>query len=151
MIAQQLLIPADNRPGMLAQVTRILATHRINIRAITISSYGNQGFFNIIVDEPKRAKKEFEKEGLHVELKDVFAVLIDDHPGGLDKLVQVLASKNINVENAYGFVLESHVKAVFVIDVDNRELTQQVLKEQGYTTLDAESLNAVEPFHYMKY
>ncbi|MBN2080379.1 MAG: ACT domain-containing protein [Spirochaetes bacterium] len=151
MIAQQLMIPADNRPGRLAQVTRILATHKINIRAITISSFGNRGFFNIIVDEPKRAYKEFEKEGLQAEMKDVFAVLIDDRPGGLDKLVQILATKGINVENAYGFVLESHVKAVFVIDVDNNELTQQILDEHEYTTLDAESLNAVEPFHYMKY
>ena len=151
MIAQQLVVPAENKPGMLAQVTRILASHAINIRAITISSFGNRGFFNIIVDEPKRAHRELEKQGLPVEIKDVYAVLIDDHPGGLDTLVQALASKGINVENAYGFVLESHVKAVFIIDVDDKELTQKVLDEHGYTTLDAESLNRVEPFHYMKY
>ncbi len=151
MIAHQLLIPADNKPGMLAQVTRILAAHKINIRAITISSFGERGFFNIIVDEPKRARKELAAEGLEVEIKEVLAVLIDDRPGGLDNLVQTLASRGINVENAYGFVLESHKQAVFVIDVDDRDLAQRVLNEHSYTTLDSESLNAVEPFHYMKY
>ncbi|TFH42225.1 MAG: ACT domain-containing protein [Chrysiogenales bacterium] len=151
MIAHQLLIPADNKPGMLAQVTRLLAAHPINIRALTISSFGERGFFNIIVDEPKRARKELAAEGLEVEIKEVLAVLIDDRPGGLDNLVQTLASRCINVENAYGFVLESHKQAVFVIDVDDRDLAQRVLNEHSYTTLDSESLNAVEPFHYMKY
>ncbi|MBN2159753.1 MAG: ACT domain-containing protein [Spirochaetes bacterium] len=151
MIAHQLLVPADNKPGRLAQVTRVLAREKINIRAITISSFGERGFFNIIVDEPKRAHKVLDQNGLEVELKEVFAVLIDDKPGGLDGLIQLLASNNVNVENAYGFVLESRIKAVFVVDVDNRKLAQQVLLEGGYKTLDAESLNAIEPFHYMKY
>ncbi|HOD14572.1 MAG TPA: ACT domain-containing protein [Spirochaetota bacterium] len=151
MMAHQLLVPADNKPGMLAKVTSVLAREKINIRAITISSFGERGFFNIIVDEPKRAHRELEKAGLTVELKDVIAVLIDDRPGGLDRLVQLLASKSINVENAYGFVLESRVQAVFVIDVNNRELALQALKDNGYKTIDAESLNSVEPFHYMKY
>jgi hypothetical protein len=132
-------------------VTRVLSHEKINIRAITISSFGERGFFNIIVDEPKRAHKALEKAGLSVELKDVIAVLIDDRPGGLDGLIQLLAKKNINVENAYGFVLESRVQAVFVIDVNNREIALKELKDGGYKTIDAESLNTVEPFHYMKY
>jgi len=136
MMAHQLLVPADNKPGMLAKVTSVLAREKINIRAITISSFGERGFFNIIVDEPKRAHRELEKAGLT-------AVRVF--------LVQLLASKSINVENAYGFVLESRVQAVFVIDVNNRELALQALKDNGYKTIDAESLNSVEPFHYMKY
>lgn len=151
MIAHQLLVPADNKPGRLAQVTKVLAQEKINIRAITISSFGERGFFNIIVDEPQRAHRALEKSGLEVEYREVFAVLIDDRPGGLDGLIQLLASHNINVENAYGFVLESRVKAVFVVDVENKDLAQKVLLDNGYKTLDEESLNAVEPFHYMKY
>jgi len=151
MLAHQLTIPAENKPGMLARVTSILAREKINLRAITISSFGDHGFFNLIVDEPKRAHKVLTKEGLAVELKEVVAVLIEDHPGGLDGLVQVLAAEKINVENAYGFVLEAHKNAVFVVEVDDREKTQTILSSKGYKTLDADALNAIEPFHYMKY
>jgi len=63
----------------------------------------------------------------------------------------LLAKENINVENAYGFVLESWKNAVFVIDVDQREKALEILKEKQFKTLDAEALAAVEPFHYMKY
>lgn len=151
MLAHQLTIPAENKPGMLARVTSILAKEKINLRAITISSFGDHGFFNLIVDEPKRAHKVLAKEGLAVELKEVVAVLIEDHPGGLDGLVQVLAAEKINVENAYGFVLETHKNAVFVVEVDDRDRTQKILSSRGYKTLDADALNAIEPFHYMKY
>jgi hypothetical protein len=84
-------------------------------------------------------------------MKEVVAVVIEDRPGGLDKLVQLLLDEDINIENAYGFVLESREKAVFVVDVDQMEKTQKVLKDAGLKTLDAQALSAMEPFHYMKY
>jgi len=151
MIAYQLTVPADNAPGRLAGVTGVLNREKINIRAITISSFGERGFFNILVDDPRGAQKALSKEGLSVELKEVIAVLIEDKPGGLDRLVQFLAAEKINVENAYGFVLESHQKAVFVIQVDQIEKTLKMLEKEKFKTLSAEALAAIEPFHYMKY
>ncbi|MCD6153023.1 MAG: ACT domain-containing protein [Syntrophobacterales bacterium] len=151
MTAYQVSVFAENKPGRLAKVTRILARAKLNIRAITISTSEDFGVVNLLLSDPKQGKKVLEKEGLTVSLKEVIAVLIEDRPGGLDQLVQLLADENINVENAYGFVLESWKNAVFVIDVDQLEKTQQVLKKSGFETLNAEALSAVEPFHYMKY
>ncbi len=151
MTAFQLTIPADNRPGSLARVTSLLAREKINMRAITITSFGERGYFHIVVDEPKRAHQVLTKEGVECQLKEILAVLIDDKPGSLDTLIQLLAKENINCENAYGFVLESRQKAVFVVDVNKMDECQALLKKAGYKTLDADSLNAVEPFHYMRY
>ncbi len=151
MTAYQISIFAENKPGRLAKVTGLLAKEKINIRATTISTSGDFGIINLIVDDPKRAHKVLSKGGLTVSIKDVIAVVIDDKPGGLDKLVQVLAGEDINVENAYGFVIESWKNAVFVVEVDQLEKTQEILKKKGFETLDTESLSAVEPFHYLKY
>ena len=151
MIAYQLTVPVENTPGKLALVSGILTREKINIRAITISSFGDKGFLNILVDDPTLAQKALAKEGVPVELKSVIAVLIDDRPGGMDKLVQVLAGEGVNVENAYGFVLESNKTAVFVVDVSDIEKAQKVLKEHKFKTLTAEALATIEPFHYMKY
>ncbi|HOO44846.1 MAG TPA: ACT domain-containing protein, partial [Deltaproteobacteria bacterium] len=111
MIAYQVTVPTQNTPGKLAEVSGILARERINIRAITISSFGEHGFFNILVDDPKLAKKVLNKEGIRADLAEVIAVVLDDRPGGMNKLVQLLAEKGINIENAYGFVLESNKTA----------------------------------------
>jgi len=151
MVAHQLSVFAENKPGRLAKVTSILRKNKINMRAITISTSDVFGVINLIVDDPKSAFTILEKEGLTVSMKEVIAVVIEDKPGGLDKLVQLLYDTGINVENAYGFVLESHEKAIFVVDVDQIEKTQKVLEDAHFETLDAQALSAIEPFHYMKY
>jgi hypothetical protein len=151
MIAYQLTVPTENTPGKLARVSGILSREKINIRAITISSYGDRGFFNILVDDPRPAQKALVREGIDAQLKEVIAVVIDDRPGGMDKLVQLLAREGINIENAYGFVLESSKTAVFVVDVSDLDKTQKVLKEHKLKTLTPEALATIEPFHYMKY
>ena len=151
MIAYQLSVFAENKPGRLAKVTRILAGEKINIRAIAISTSGEFGVINILADDPKRGLKVLEKAGLTVSLREVIAVLIEDKPGGLDKLIQLLYDENINGENAYGFVLESWKQAVFVVDVDQLDKTQEILKKAGFETLNADALSAIEPFHFMKY
>ncbi|MBN2255902.1 MAG: ACT domain-containing protein [Deltaproteobacteria bacterium] len=151
MVAYQISVFAENKPGRLAKVTSILAREKINIRAISISSSDDFGVINVMADEPKRALEVLEQEGLTVGLREVVAVLIEDKPGGLDKLIQLLYKEKINIENAYGFVLESWKRAVFVVDVDQMEKTQQILREYGFETLDPEALQAAEPFHYMKY
>jgi len=151
MIAYQLSVFAEDKPGKLAHVTSVLAKAEITIRATTISTSDTFGVINLIVDDPKRAEKALTDAGMTVHLKSVLAVLIPDKPGGLDKLMQLLYRESININNACGFVLECSEKAVFVVDVDQIEKTEKLLEKNGFKTLDTEALSAIEPFHYMKY
>jgi len=151
MITYQLSIFAENKPGRLAAVTQVLAKEKINIRATTIATSDTFGVINLIVDDPQRAKAALTKAGMTVTLNRVLAVVIPDQPGGLDKLTQLLFAEGININNAYGFVLEGSRKAVFVVSVDQIEKAEKLLEKKGFQTLDAEALSTVEPFHYMKY
>ena len=151
MTAKQLSIFAENKPGKLAAVTAVLAREKISIRATTISTSDTFGVINLIVDDPRRAQEALTKAGMMVRLRDVLAVLIDDRPGGLDRLTQLLFKENVNVNNAYGFVLESRDKAVFVVDVDQIDKALKIVEKNGFKTLDEAGLSAIEPFHYMKY
>jgi hypothetical protein len=151
MIAYQLSIFAENKPGVLARITGVLAKAKISIRATTISTSDTFGVINLIVDDPKRGKAVLTEAGMTVHLRSVLAVLIPDQPGGLDKLTQLLFREGININNAYGFVLESAGKAVFVVEVDQLEKTEKLVEKNGFKTLDTEALSTVEPFHYMKY
>ncbi len=151
MIAHQLSIFAENKPGKLAAVTSILAKAKISIRATTIATTDTFGVINLIVDDPKEAQAALTKAGMMVKLRPVLAILIDDRPGGLDRLTQLLFKEGVNVNNAYGFVLESREKAVFVVDVDQMDKAEKLIEKNGFRTLDTEALSAIEPFHYMKY
>jgi ACT domain-containing protein len=150
MIAYQLSIFAEDKPGKIAHVTSVLAKAKISIRATTISTADTFGVINLIVDDPKRAEAALNQAGLTVHLRNVLAVLIPDKPGGLDNLMQLLYQEGININNAYGFVLESSKKAVFVVDVDKTEKTEKLLEEKGFQTLDTQALSAIEPTHNVK-
>lgn len=143
MIAYQLSIFAENKPGKLAQVTSALAKEKVNIRATTISTSDTFGVINLIVDDPHRAREVLVKAGMTVHLREVLAVLIADQPGGLDMLTKLLEKEGMNINNAYGFVLESGKKAVFVVDVDQLERTEKLLEKHGFQTLDTDALSAV--------
>ncbi|MCF8054769.1 MAG: ACT domain-containing protein [Deltaproteobacteria bacterium] len=151
MISSQLSIKTENKPGTLARLTNILTKERISIRATTITTAGSFGIVNLIVDNPRKAFFAIEKEGMEVNIKDVLAVLIDDEPGGLNKLTNLLFENGININDAYGFVLESHKNAVFVVAVDSIKKAEALLEKNGFTTLDAEALATIEPFHYSGY
>lgn len=151
MTVHQISVFAENKPGQLARLTGILGKAKVNIRATTIATTATFGVINLIVDDPQKAIKAIKKDGMMVTTKEVIAVIIEDKPGGLDKLTQMLFKENINVNNAYGFVLESREKAVFVVDVDQTDRALKLIEKSGFKTLDEAALAAVEPFHYMKY
>ena len=151
MKAYQLMVPAINKPGSLAEVTAALSKENINIRGITISSFGPQGFFNILVDDPKAAQKALIKAGRTVEIKEVVSVVIDDKPGSLDQIIQLLAKEDINIQNSYGFVLESKKTAVIIIEVDQIDKAISILQQNKYKTITAEGIASIEPFAYMNY
>jgi hypothetical protein len=143
MIARQISVFAENKPGSLARVTRVLNRGKINIRATTISTSDAFGVINLIVDDPQAAYKALTAEGVMVTMKDVLAVLIDDRPGGLDSLIQLLYNEKLNISNAYGFVLESARSAVFVLDIEQMERALEVIKKAGFKVLDTEGLSKV--------
>ena len=110
MFAYQLSIFAENKSGKLAQITGVLSKEKVNIRATTIATADTFGIINLIVDDPNRAEAALSAAGMTVHLREILAILIPDTPGGLDNLMQLLAHEGININNAYGFVLESSKK-----------------------------------------
>jgi hypothetical protein len=151
MSVHQISVFAENKPGQLARLTRILSRENVNIRATTIATTATFGVISLIVDDPPKAIEAIRKDGMMVTTKDVIAVVIDDRPGGLDRLTQLLLKEGINVNNAYGFVLDSRKTAVFVVEVDATEKAQALIEKAGFKTLDDASLSSVEPFHDVKY
>ena len=143
MTVQQLSIFAEDKPGSLARVTSILANHQINIRATTISTSDTFGVISLIVDRPDDAYKILSADGIMVTLRDVIAVLIDDKPGGLNKFMTILQENGININNAYGFVLERSHSAVFIVNVESEQLekTQLLIKESGFNMLDSKEIS----------
>lgn len=137
---KQISVFAQNEPGKIKRIAEILSQHNLNIRAITIASGDNYGIIKLLVDNPRSAHQALKNEGLSVALNEVLAVEMEDRPGGLHKLLELLAEHHINIEDAYGFVIESSKRAVLVINVTDAERANKVLSTANIELLQEKDL-----------
>ncbi len=119
---------AEDRVGELARTTKVLADAGINVRWVAIMPGEGFGVIKFLVDRGDEGFKRLKAEGFTVSLNEVLAVEVQDRPGGLHKVADVLAKHRLNVTNASGFVIASRERAVLLIDVENVAQAQEALK-----------------------
>lgn len=138
-MAHQISVFAENRPGRLRKVTGLLAEAGVNLRALTITGVEKYGVIKLLVDKPDLAYEALIAAGVPAKKQEVIAILIDDVPGSLYKVLSALAERGVNIENAYGFLTHESDKAVFVFEVEDPKQTVELLREMGFKPLsDAE-------------
>ena len=78
MSIKQISVFMENRPGRLAEITRVLAKNNIDMRAINIADTTDFGILRMIVSEPDRAEKVLRDNDMTASITDVIAISIDD-------------------------------------------------------------------------
>ena len=136
----QISVFMENKPGKLEKVTGLLAAEGLNIRAITIADGGDFGVLKLLVNDPEKAGSILKRAGLAAVLKEVVAVKVSDQPGGLDRVARILSENQVNIKDAYGFVLESGRSAVFVVRVTDPPRAEVILKEAGFQLIEEKDL-----------
>lgn len=125
----QLSVFLENRKGRLYDVCLLLGKNDINIRALTVAESEEFGVLRVVVDKPADAAALLKKNGFIANLTDIVAVEVDDEPGGLSRILKVLAGKNVNIEYMYGFVEKTSQKAILVFRFDDPDAAIELLKE----------------------
>lgn len=131
----QVSVFAENRPGKIERITGVLMRENIDIRAITISDSGDYGIVKLLVDRPQEAVDALKEDGIAASLRDIVAIRVNDKPGGLHEVASILTKNDVNVEDAYGFIVERKKDAVFVFQVQDVRRTEKLLSEAGFTIL----------------
>ncbi|MBQ3620086.1 MAG: ACT domain-containing protein, partial [Methanosarcinaceae archaeon] len=97
---KQISVFSENKPGKLFKIAETLGKANVNIRALMIAESGDFGIVRLIVDKPEDAYDALRNVGFTVSETNVIGIRMDDQPGGLLKIADVLASKNINMDYA---------------------------------------------------
>jgi len=139
----QLSVFLENKSGRLADVTRTLADANINIRALSIADTIDYGLLRLIVNDPVAAKDALANAGFTAALTDVLAVEVADRPGGLAKIIEILAESGINIEYMYAFVGRSGEHAIVVLRIERVDEAATILREKGVRILAGEELHSL--------
>ncbi|HDL09754.1 MAG TPA: ACT domain-containing protein [Candidatus Omnitrophica bacterium] len=130
-MAKHLAVFVENRPGKLEKITRALLEANINIRAISIQDRGDFGVVKLLVDKPQSAEQALKSAGFVCALREIIAVEMEDKPGGLHKIAEIFSKNNINILDAYGFVIESSKIAVLCVEVEKVLGLDEILQKEG--------------------
>ncbi|MBP7654333.1 ACT domain-containing protein [Candidatus Dependentiae bacterium] len=127
MLLKQISIFLENKPGKLAEVTKILHDNKVNIRALSMADTTDFGILRIIVPEVEKIYKLLKDNHLTVKITEVIGVKVKDCPGGLHEIINYFAQDNINVEYMYAFVNKSGNDAIIIFKVKNIQQAINIL------------------------
>ena len=140
MTVRQISVFLENRPGALHEFTQILEAHNIDLRALSLAESEDFGIVRVIVDDPLRASQVLKEEGYVSSMTKVLAVEIEDKPGALVGILNVLGEKKINLEYMYAFLAKKANSAFVVFRVADNDEAIRVLSECGIHTVSQEEM-----------
>jgi hypothetical protein len=124
---KQLTISAEDRPGTLARIAKILGDSRVDIIAMNCATFGVHGAIQVVVDDVEKAKATLDRLRLPYTEQDVLYLELQNVPGCLGELAAKLAAQKINVASGYATAVKGAERASVVLRVSDLEKAAQIL------------------------
>lgn len=123
---EEIIVIADDRPGMLAEVGELLGGAEINITTLSASTHNGHGVIHLVVDDGDDAGEILALNGFKVEgSHPVLTVTLDDRPGELGRYCRKLSNAGVSVSSAY-VARRGAGETELIVAVDNVEAVQAV-------------------------
>ncbi len=96
---KQLAIVTENKPGIVADISTVLAEKNINIETIDAEATKCHGVIIISVDKYDEALKTLTEASFTVYTEDTIVVEIPDEPGALAKIARRFKDADLNMRS----------------------------------------------------
>ena len=133
MLVKQLSVFVENKPGRLSAIINLLAEHHVNLSALSLADTSSFGVLRLIADKPEAAIEALREEGIVAKSTDVLTVAIDDTPGSLTHVLDLLADEGVSIEYMYAFSGKQENKALMVFKVDALDKAEALLRAGGFS------------------
>ena len=141
MSVKQISVFLENRSGQLAELTQLLASQNVDIRAISIAETSDYGVARMIVDDCQKASSILLSHGDILSMTPVWAVKVPDRPSGLAEVLAVLAQNHIDVEYMYSLFTHREGNAYMVMRVSDDPKFLSALGDRKIKLMTKEELD----------
>lgn len=121
-------VVVPNRPGLLAELTEVLAAKGISIEQIVVETHDEGAVVRMEVEDEDRALEILTDAGYHAVTDDVLLARIEDRPGALAHLSRRLADERLNIRSVHHVRREGGF-ALVAISTDDNARARGVLGE----------------------
>ena len=142
MAIQQISVFVENKQGKLVETVKTLADNDINIRAMSIADTKDFGILRMITSDNAKTKEVLSADSV-VNTTEVIAVKMEDRPGALYKVIDILSKAGVNIEYMYAFTASDSLGAYVVFRVDDVAQAQSLMDENGLKSLNDEDIQDI--------
>lgn len=136
----QLSVFLQNRFGKLAAITRALSDSGVDIRALSIADTTDFGILRMLVSDVAQARAALSRQNCIVSVNQVVVVAVPDEPGGLARVLTLMAKGNIDIEYMYSLIDRGKNDAYMVFRVSDEQGLLKLLAANGLSAVDAETI-----------
>jgi len=128
-MGKELVLTVPNKMGTMANASKILADHGVNIEGVAGYAMGNEAKIMIVADDLTRALEALKKAGFKaIETKEVVVVELENKPGALKSVSAKLADAKIDIRYIYGTTCSDGCASTLIISTSDNEKALVVFK-----------------------
>lgn len=139
-MVQQLSVFLQNKSGKIAAVVRALSDSGVDIRALSIADTTDFGILRMLVSDISAAKAALAEQNCILSVNEVTVVAVPDAPGGLSRVLSLMAQEEIDIEYMYSLIDRGKEDAYMVFRVSDEKRLLKVLSENGLSAVAPDKL-----------
>ena len=129
-LGKEIVVTVVNKIGILADMSKILADHGINIEAVAGYAKDGEAKIMLVADDTLRAVDALKKAGYKgAEENPVVIIELENKPGALKNITAKLAAENIDIKSIYGTTCADNCPAKIILSTANDEKTLLIFKK----------------------
>ncbi len=121
----QLSVFMENTSGTLTAVLGTLKENNIQLHAISVADTADYGICRMICDNPQKAFKVLEQNGVAASLSEIIVLEMKDVPGSGADLIALFAKSGLSIAYLYSFHYEGRQALAF--RTDDREKAKEII------------------------
>ena len=139
-MVQQLSVFLQNKSGKIAAVVRALSESGVDIRALSIADTADFGILRMLVSDISAAKAALSEQNCILSVNEVTVIAVPDAPGGLSRVLSLMAEEKIDIEYMYSLIERGVDVAYMVFRVSDEARLLAVLSENAIETVTPQKL-----------
>ncbi len=139
-MVQQLSVFLQNKSGKIAAVVRALSESGVDIRALSIADTTDFGILRMLVSDISVAKAALAEQNCILSVNEVTVVAVPDEPGGLSRVLSLMAQAEVDIEYMYSLIERGVDVAYMVFRVSDEARLLEVLSKNALETVSPQKL-----------
>ena len=123
---KEITIVAEDKVGVIADISYILGKAHINIESVVASTMEGKAIITLMLRDEKKAAELLKNNGYHVLESEIFVVKLQDEPGQLSDLSKELSEAGVSIASLY-VVARDKGMTIVALRVDKPQKAKKIL------------------------